>query len=226
MFANNYQKLFFIKFHYIIDFGDSNMKERLLNYCMNSVKKKFPEYDQDKLEVIEYGLEGIYLTFTKIILIICLSLILGIFKKTLLLILFYNIIRFSAFGLHAKKSSHCLIMSTSLFIGVVYICEYIELSLIIKSIISLICILLISKYAPADTEKRPLINKKKRKKYKIMSILSSMIFSILIVIFNEYSISNYLLFGMFEATLMVLPISYKILDLPYDNYKRYNLNEV
>lgn len=207
-------------------YGDSNMKRKLLNWCMKSVRNKFPEYDNDRLEIIEYGLEGLYLTITKIILIICLSILLGIFKKTLLLILFYNIIRFSAFGLHAKKSSHCLVMSTTLFIGGVYICDYIPFSLLIKSLISIICILLISKYAPADTEKRPLINKKKRKKYKILSILTSMIFAIMIVIYNEYSISNYLLFGMFSATLMVLPISYKLLDLPYDNYKKYNVNEV
>ena len=188
---------------------------------MNSVRKKFSEYDDDKLEIIEYGLEGLYLTFTKIIIITCLSLILGIFKETLLLIIFYNII-----GLHAKKSSHCLVISLSLFVGGAYICKYAYLPLILKSIISIICILLISKYAPADTEKRPLINKNKRIRFKILSILSSTIFSILIVIFSEYTISNHLLFGMLAATLMILPISYKILDLPYDNYKRYNLNEV
>lgn len=193
---------------------------------MNSVRKKFPEYDEDRLEIIEYGLEGLYLTFTKIIIITCLSLILGIFKETLLLIIFYNIIRFSAFGLHAKKSSHCLVISLSLFVGGAYICKYTYLPLLLKSIISIICILLISKYAPADTEKRPLINKNKRRRFKILSILSSTIFSILIVIFSEYTISNHLLFGMLAATLMILPISYKILDLPYDNYKNYKLKEV
>ena len=202
------------------------MKKKLLNYCMKLVKNKFPEYDTDRLEIIEYGLEGLYLTFTKIIIIICLALILGILKKVLLLLLFYNIIRFSAFGLHAKKSSHCLIISLSLFIGGVYVCDYTYLPLIAKTIISIICILLMAKYAPADTEKRPLINKKKRIKYKVLSILSTMLFSILIVIFNDYSISNYLLFGMLEATLMILPISYKVLDLSYDNYKKYNFNEV
>ena len=207
-------------------YGDSNMKKKLLNYCMKLVKNKFPEYDTDRLEIIEYGLEGLYLTFTKIIIIICLALILGILKKVLLLLLFYNIIRFSAFGLHAKKSSHCLIISLSLFIGGVYVCDYTYLPLIAKTIISIICILLMAKYAPADTEKRPLINKKKRIKYKVLSILSTMLFSILIVIFNDYSISNYLLFGMLEATLMILPISYKVLDLSYDNYKKYNFNEV
>lgn len=202
------------------------MKKKLLNYCMKLVKDKFPEYDGDRLEVIEYGLEGLYLTLEKTIIITCLALILGILKKVLLLLLFYNIIRFSAFGLHAKKSSHCLVMSLSLFIGGVYICDYVYLPLITKTIISIICILLIAKYAPADTEKRPLINKKKRTRYKILSILSAMIFAILIVIFNDYNISNYLLLGMLESTLMILPISYKMLDLSYDNYKKYSLNEV
>ena len=147
-------------------------------------------------------------------------------RVDILLLLFYNIIRFSAFGLHAKKSSHCLIISLLFFIGGVYVCEYVYFPLIVKSIICIICILLISKYAPADTEKRPLINKRKRKRFKITSLISAFIFSILIVIFNESIISNYLLIGMIEAILMILPISYKLLNLPYDNYKRYGLSEV
>lgn len=202
------------------------MKKVILNACMKSVKKKFPSYDNDKLEIIEYGLESLYLTLTKTIIIIVLSIILGIFKKTLLLLLLYNIIRFSAFGLHASKSYQCLIMSLTMFVGAVYFCEYINLSLEIKSIISLICILLMALYAPADTEKRPLINNKKRKKYKILSIISSMIFAILIVIFNEKTISNYFFIGLLEATIVILPISYKILGLSYDNYKKYKVNAV
>jgi len=202
------------------------MKEKILNYCMNSIKKKYPEYDQDKLEIIAYGLEGFYLTFTKIFLIVGLAIILGKLKNVIILLAFYNMIRFFAFGLHAKKSLHCLIMSTSLFIGGVYLCDYVTVPLIIKTIMAIVCMIFLSKYAPADTEKRPLINKKRRKKYKILSILTAGIFAILIVIFNEKVISNYLLLGMIEATLMILPISYKILDLPYDNYKNYKLSEV
>jgi len=202
------------------------MKEKLLNYCMNTVKNKYPEYDEERLEIIAYGLEGLYLTFSKVIFIFGLAIILKIFKNVLLLLLFYNIIRFTAFGMHAKKSWHCLVMSTSMFIGGVYLCEYLELTLTIKIILSIICILLIARYAPADTEKRPIINKKRRKIYKIFSVISAGLFSIFIVIFSENIISNYLLFSMIFATLMILPISYKIFDLPYDNYKTYKLNEV
>ena len=201
------------------------MKKKILNHCMEVVKNKYPEYDEDKLEIINYGLESIYLTFTKIIIIFVLAIILNIWKEVLLLLAFYNLIRVSAFGMHDKKSIHCLIISLTLFIGGVYLCRYLVIPLILKVVLSIICIVLIAKYAPADTEKRPIINKKLRKKYKIISVIISGIFAISIVLLSDKSISNYLLLGMIEATIMLLPITYKIFDLPYDNYKKY-LNEV
>lgn len=202
------------------------VKKKLINYCMNLIKEKFPNYDNDKMEIIEYGLVGLYLTFTKIIIITFLAIILGKLNNVILLLVLFNIIRFSSFGLHAEKSFHCLIISIILFIGGMFVCEYAYFPLVIKAVISISCIILISRYAPADTERRPLINKKKRKKYKIISIISSMIFSILIIYFNELYISNYLFVSLIEATIMILPISYKILNLSYDNYKKYNLTEV
>lgn len=201
------------------------MKKKILNHCMSIVKDKYPEYDEDKLEVINYGLESIYLTFTKIIIIFILAIILKIWKEVLLLLAFYNLIRVSAFGMHAKKSIHCLIISLTLFIGGVYLCRYLVIPFILKVILSIICIILIARYAPADTEKRPIINKKLRRKYKIISVIISGMFAIGIVLLSDKNISNYLLIGMIEATIMLLPITYKIFDLPYDNYKKY-LNEV
>lgn len=201
------------------------MKKKILNHCMEVVKNKYPEYDEDKLEIINYGLESIYLTFTKIIIIFVLAIILNIWKEVLLLLAFYNLIRVSAFGMHAKKSIHCLIISLTLFIGGVYLCRYLVIPLILKVVLSIICIILIAKYAPADTEKRPIINKKLRKKYKIISVIISGVFANSIVLLSDKNISNYLLLGMIEATIMLLPITYKIFDLPYDNYKKY-LNEV
>ena len=201
------------------------MKKKILNHCMEVVKNKYPEYDEDKLEIINYGLESIYLTFTKIIIIFVLAIILNILKEVLLLLAFYNLIRVSAFGMHAKKSIHCLIISLTLFIGGVYLCRYLVIPLILKVVLSTICIVLIAKYAPADTEKRPIINKKLRRKYKFISVIISGMFAISIVLLSDKNISNYLLLGMIEATIMLLPITYKIFDLPYDNYKKY-LNEV
>ena len=76
-------------------------------------------------------------------------------------------------------------------------------------------------YAPADTEKRPLINKKKRIRFKILSIISSLILLCLIIYYRDYSISSYMFIGFITSCFVILPITYKIFGLPYNNYKTY-----
>ena len=189
---------------------------------MNNIKKNQPEKNEEELEIIEYGLEALYLTFTKIIIILLLSIVLDIFKETLLMILFYNVIRLFAFGLHAKNSTTCLIMSIILFIGGTYLAIYIDIPIELKFILSITCIILIIIYAPADTEKRPLINAKKRKRFKIIRTITSLIITFLIIYFYDKYISNFMLIGMIESTIMILPITYKLYGLPYNNYKSYS----
>lgn len=189
---------------------------------MNNIKKNQPKKNEEELEIIEYGLEAIYLTFTKIIIILLLSIVLDIFKETLLMILFYNVIRLFAFGLHAKNSTTCLITSLILFIGGTYLAIYVNIPIELKFILSITCIILIIIYAPADTEKRPLMNVKKRKRFKILSTITSLIITFLIIYFNDNYLSNFMLIGMIESTIMILPITYKLYGLPYNNYKNYS----
>ena len=193
---------------------------------MDLVKKNNPTYQEEKLEEIRYGLESIYLTYTKIFLIFVLAYFLGIIKETLLLLVTYNIIRTFAFGIHATKSIYCLITSLILFIGGVYVVKYMSLNIYVKAIISIILLICIDKYATADTYKRPLINERKRNTHKVISTILGIAYVILIIIFNNYIISNYLLIGMLETVIMIHPIVYKIFNLPFDNYKKYKLNAV
>ena len=192
---------------------------------MNKIRKvisiKNPDITNDELAVIIYGLESIYLTITKLVILLLCSLVLGITKEFALLLIIYNVIRSTAFGLHASSSSSCLISSLLIFIGGVYICEFLKINLFLKFIICVFCLICAYKYAPSDTHKRPIVNKRKRKIYKIVTLTSSTLFSMFIIIFNEQNISNYLLYGMFVAILMTLPAVYKIFKMPYNNYKNY-----
>ena len=81
------------------------MKERFLNNCISFVKSNNIEIQEEELR---YGLEGIYLTFGKFLIIFPLAFLLGIFKEFILTLIFFNIIRYPAFGIHANKSSTCL----------------------------------------------------------------------------------------------------------------------
>ena len=198
------------------------MREKFLKKSIASVKKKYPYYTEEKLEEIEYGLDAIYLNIPKALIIFGLAIILGIFKDMILLLTFYGILRTFAFGMHASKSWHCLVISTVMFIGGGLVCKYISIPYYVKIIISILSLICIIKYAPADTHKRPLINAKRRKLYKIVSSITAIIYVVLIIIFVNKDISIYLTMGILEAVLMIHPITYKVFQMPYANYKHYN----
>ena len=198
------------------------MREKFLKKSIASVKKKYPYYTEEKLEEIEYGLDAIYLNIPKTLIIFGLAIILGIFKDMILLLTFYGILRTFAFGMHASKSWHCLVISTVMFIGGGLVCKYIIIPYYVKIIISILSLICIIKYAPADTHKRPLINAKRRKIYKIVSSIIALIYVVLIIIFVNKDISMYLTMGILEAVLMIHPITYKVFQMPYANYKHYN----
>ncbi len=199
------------------------MKKLFLESSINLIKKNRSYSDED-IELISYGLESIYLSFTKAIIIFGIAFILGIFKEVFFLLISYNMIRSQSFGIHASKSIYCLVSSIMMFIGGAFLCKYIFLPMWVMIITSIICVILLYLYAPADTEKRPIVSVKKRKRFKIISTLLGCIYTILIIIIKDLVIKNYLLFGMIWEVLMILPITYKIFNLSYDNYKSYGIN--
>lgn len=197
------------------------MKRKFLNSSIAFITKN-KQYTKDEIDIMKYGLEAIYLTVTKMVVIFLTAYVLGIFKELLLLLVTYNVIRSQAFGIHASKSTYCLISSLIMFIGGAVICKYCVLPFDVIVVLAIICNICLWLFAPADTYKRPLVNEKKRKRFKLVSFSLGIIYTILIVVFRDYSIVNYLLFGMIEAVIMILPITYKIFNLPYNNYKNYN----
>lgn len=199
------------------------MKKLIINKCMELVTTYNKDLSQRDIDKIKYGLEGLYLTITKLILIIIVSIILGIWKETLLLILIFNGIRLTSFGVHAKRSIDCLISSTLFFILFPILCIKLTIPLIVKIILVIPLTVLIGIFAPADTEKRPLINKKKRKIYKILSIIISIIYMTIAIVIKDNTLSNCFIFAIVIQIIIMLPITYKIFGVSYNNYKTYEV---
>ena len=199
------------------------MKKMIINYAMNLIEKN-GNYDEEKLSIIKYGLEGLYLTITKLIIIFLLAYILNIFKEMIIFLLIYNIIRTTSFGLHATKSWICLITSTLIYIRFPIICKYIYLTKYFKVILGLILILFIYKNSPADTHKRPIINKNRRLFFKYISTFIGIIFIYISILINDNFISNCLIFSLFVQSFMIAPSVYKLFNLPYNNYLTYLAN--
>ena len=196
------------------------MKEVLLNNSLNLIIKNNPKYSDEDIEKLKYGLEGIYLTITKTIIILIASMILGITKNVIAILILFNIIRYFAFGFHAEKSSHCLIFSSVLFIGLPLLIFHLKPNNTITLIIAIVCTIIITIFAPADTQKRPLPNKKKRKIRKIVSSMISIIYLSTIVLTN-YHISYLFLCTLIIQTMNINPITYMIFKQPFNNYKTY-----
>lgn len=199
------------------------MKKLILEKCMNLVTTYNKDLSQKDKDKIKYGLEGLYLTITKLIFIIIISIILGIFKEVILLLLTFNGIRLTAFGVHAKRSIDCLVSSTMFFIIFPYICIKLTIPILIKEIMFIPLVVMIGILAPADTQKRPLINKKKRTIYKVLSIIISIIYMTLSIVIKNNTLSNCFIFALFIQIIIMLPITYKIFGVSYNNYKNYEV---
>ena len=196
------------------------MKAILIDSIMNNIVKYY-SYSEFELNKIRYGIETLYMTITKGIVITFIAALLAILKEYLLFLIFYSIIRIPAFGAHAKKSIHCWMSSIVTFLLIPILIKYVSLD---KNVILLICfvsILIFCIYAPADTEKRPLNNRKKRIINKVITLFISYIYLFYIILVDNPYFHNVLMYSLFLEALLVLPITYKLFGIKYKNYKNY-----
>lgn len=196
------------------------MKEVIINPILKKININ-KKYSNQKMAEIKYGLEVLYLTITKTVVILTISYILGIIKELLLILLFYGLLRLTGYGLHAKKSYQCWISSLLVFLLMPYIIIKLKLNMTVKIIISIISIILIFIFAPSDTEKRPLIHKNKRLKLKIICTITAIILLITMIYIKNNLIENAILVSLIIENIMINPITYKIFRLSYANYKKY-----
>ena len=199
------------------------MKSLVINKAINFITK-YHEYDNTTLEEIKYGLASIYLTFSKLIIISIIAIILGIFKEMIILMVIYNILRSVSFGLHASKSWICLLSSTIIFIGGTLLCMNFINNKYIVYVISIITIPTIYLYSPADTKKKPIVNPKRRKVYKHLSTSIAIIYYLIALICNNNFIINFLTISLIIQSFVIHPKIYQLFRIPYDNYKHYNMN--
>lgn len=191
------------------------MKEVFLKHSLQLITAN-KEWDEKSLEKIRYGLEGIYLTIVKLVILLALAIILNIERLFLINLVFFNILRFFAFGVHARNSTQCLITSTVMFIIFPILSTSIDFPLPVQIIIASICVLLFLLYAPADTHKRPQKNRKKRQTRKAFAVTIAIIYVLLIIMLKD--LSQIILCSLMTETIGILPITYHILGVSYKNH--------
>ena len=116
-----------------------------------------------------------------------------------------------------------LTITKAIFIFLPFISRYIVFPLYLKYILGCISIILIALYAPADTIKHPLINKNKRIVLKMLSITFCIMLVVLSIIIKNETIDSLIIFGIYVEISLIIPITYKLFHLSYNNYKNYIL---
>lgn len=196
------------------------MKEKFINSSINFISK-YQECDDLKLKRLKYGLEGIYSLIVKISVVILISIITKTLTETLLFILFYAGIRTFSFGWHAKSNIACWITTLLIYNVILYFIINIDYPIYIGYIILGISLISMLLWAPADTPKRPLIRKKQRLKSKILSITVLVLYAVIYVTINSNPLKNIILYSLLIQTILINPITYKITNTRFNNYKYY-----
>lgn len=181
---------------------------------------KHNSYSKEDIDKLNYGLEGLYLTITKLVIIIILSLLLNIFKEVLFLLVIFNIIRYFGFGIHAKKSSECLITSIILFIIIPFIFLKMNISNILIYCLAICGLISFIPFAPADTKKRPFKNKRKKIIRKVLTIVTGIIYLACSIVIKDTTVSVLFITAIIIQAIIVNPITYRIMNEPYNNGKK------
>lgn len=190
-----------------------------------------PEIDDERAEVIMYGIQLIVGEIPKIFLLFGLGIILGLWWQTLLaffLILPYKVV---SGGFHLKTHIGCFICTNIVYCGnailstiYTFPSNIIKYSVILATLI--LGIIMISLYAPADTENLPILTKKERSIKKILSYVFLILNMLLALFIKNTIISNILIFGSIIQTFSITRIAYKLTknEYGYEMYLKQNGN--
>lgn len=195
------------------------MIEKICNYLTEKIRKKMPEIDDEKAEVINYGLQNLIGEVPKIFIMIGIAYLLGILKYTLIAFLFVLPYRMVSGGFHLRTHLGCMVATLTMYCGNAYISQIISVQGLIKYVLILLIAIfgniMINKYAPADTEWVPILRKKDR---KIKRILSHIIFTLELIIaifIKDNIISNIIILGMLIQTITITRVAYKLTNNKY-----------
>ena len=205
------------------------MIEKICNKLTDRIRNKMPEVDDERAEVINYGLQLVIGEVPKTFALLLIAYICGVFKLSILALLFIMPYRTFSGGVHLKTHIGCIVGTSLFYVGTALLSKYIVLEPVsIKYIVIgatwILSIVMIKLYAPADTENVPILRKKDRKFKKIMSYITMTLTLVVAIIVKNSTYSNLLIFVTLFQTIWISEITYKLTKNKY-GYKEYIKNK-
>ena len=201
------------------------MIDKICEYLTNKIRKQMPEIDDEKAEVINYGIQLIVGEIPKIFLMFGLGIILGLWWQTILAFFLLLPYKVASGGFHLKTHIGCFLCTNIVYCGNAYISTIWNFPNEITKYITILGIfilgiIMVSIYAPADTENLPILTKKERKTKKILSYIFLIINLLVATFIPSNTISNLIIIGTLIQTLSITRLAYIITKNKY-GYEEY-----
>src|SRR5574344_1039003 len=110
------------------------MIDKISEFLTNKIRKEMPDVDDERAEVINYGLQILMGEIPKIFIMLGIAYILGIFKLTLITFAILLAYRGASGGFHLKTHIGCIISTCAFYCGIAYISKIIILDNMVKYI--------------------------------------------------------------------------------------------
>lgn len=195
------------------------MIDKICDNLTNKIRKENPDMDDERAEIINYGIHIIIGEIPKFFIIIGIAFLLGVGELTVLSYFLILPFRGASGGFHMKTHLGCILGTTIFFCGISLLAKYVLLETIARYIVTgaiwLFGMIMVKLYAPADTENVPVLSKKERKKRRIVSYITLTISIIASLVIPNQVISNILLYGMLFQSVSITKIAYKLTNNKY-----------
>ena len=195
------------------------MIEKICNSILIKMREKMPDITDEKAEIILYGLQLIIGEIPKMFILFGLSFLLRFGWYMVFAYIAVMPYRATSGGFHLHTHLGCILSTIIFFYGNILISKFLVLDNIQKYILiglSLIFgILMISMYAPADTEEVPIISKKERKAKKILSYVMLTLTLVVALFIPDRMMSNILIIGSIFQSISISRLAYKITKNKY-----------
>ena len=195
------------------------MIDKICIFLTNKIRKKMPEIDDERAEVINYGLQNIIGEIPKIFIMLGIAFILGIFKWALFTFIVLLPYRGASGGFHLKTHIGCILGTIIFYCGIPITSKYFILlglsKYIVVGVVWIFGVIMIKLYAPADTEAVPILAKKDRKKKKIVSYITFSIGMIATLFIQNNMIVNILVLSNLIQTMSITKLAYRLTNNKY-----------
>lgn len=195
------------------------MIDKFCTFLVNKMRNEMPDIDDERAEIIMYGLQLIVGEIPKFFITLLIAYLLGVFKLTLLTVIALMPYRVSSGGFHLKTHIGCIVSTTLYYCGIAMLAKHISIAQNIEYILAfgiwIFGMIMIKLYAPADTENVPILRKSERKQKQILSYITFTLGLIIAIIIKNTIISNILLFGNLIQSMMITRLAYRLTGSQY-----------